>query len=85
MLIGSTGGAGPAGADTARSASSTDNAATIAATCSGDGLPPTTSTFIYSGVLPCLRAGICSRFVRSIASARASIRRVSRGSITSST
>ena len=84
MLIGTT-PAGAAGTDTDRSASRTVNAATIAATCCGDGLPPTTSTFIYSGVLPCLRAGICSRFVRSIANARESIRRVSRGSITSST
>src|SRR5262249_12709387 len=39
----------------------------------------------HSGELPCLRAGSCSRFVRSIASARASILRVSRGSMTSST
>ena len=38
-----------------------------------------------SGELPCLRAGSCSRFVRSIANAFTSILRVSRGSMTSST
>ena len=38
-----------------------------------------------SGTFPCLRDGICSRFVRSIANDRARTRRVSRGSITSST
>jgi hypothetical protein len=35
----------------ARSASTTDRAATIAATCSGDGLPPTTSALMR--VLSC--------------------------------
>ena len=48
-------------------------------------LRPASAPPDHSGVLPCLRAGSCSRFVRSIASARASMRRVSRGSITSST
>ena len=38
-----------------------------------------------SGTLPCLRDGSCSRLVRSIASDRTSTRRVSRGSMTSST
>ena len=52
-----------------RSASTTASAAMIAATCSGDGLPPTTSALHHSGALPCLRAGSCSRFVRSIANA----------------
>jgi hypothetical protein len=43
MLIGSwTGGTAAA----ARSASNTDSAAMIAATCSGDGLPPTTSALM---------------------------------------
>ena len=67
----------------------TASAATIAATSSGDrvgcdrvGGGPAVA---YSGTLPCLRDGSCSRFVRSIASDRASTRRVSRGSMTSST
>jgi hypothetical protein len=42
-------------------------------------------TAAYSGELPCLRAGSCSRFVRSIANALISMRRVSLGSMTSST
>ena len=64
------------------------SAATIAATSSGvaSGLIARRWTVIaYSGTLPCLRDGSCSRFVRSIASERASTRRVSRGSMTSST
>ena len=39
----------------------------------------------HRGTFPCLRCGNCSRLVRSMASERTSTRRVSRGSMTSST
>ncbi len=46
---------------------------------------PASDGVAHRGMFPCLRDGICSRFVRSIARDRTSTRRVSRGSITSST
>ena len=44
-----------------------------------------TGSLIYSGMLPCLRFGVGSRFVSAVSSAETSIGRVRRGSITSST
>ena len=56
------------GAAAARSASITDSAATIAATCSGDGLPPTTSARITAA---CCRACAPASARASCAASRA--------------
>ena len=62
-------------------ATSSSLASGVMAAISMGGVMATT----YSGMLPCLRAGSSSRFVRSSSSPAISLTRVSAGSITSST
>ena len=88
-MIHPDGGVGVGSAAGAADPSAAVTAATIAATSSGDAPASMTRSAgrasAHRGTFPCLRAGRRSFFVRSIVSASMSSRRVSRGSMTSST